>query len=279
MKKLFNLILFVSVVFSAQAQIKLQLSLLSDNKTYMVSMIPEVSWAYPLNITGTAQVTLKYPSDKKLFVTNFRNLIPNVMWHDNSYIETPQTSGGFSFISFALRTQGTTAISYEAGREVPLFSFTNYYGCIGKIELLDNRAANLSGEEAKIYNIGNHWTTLANQTEAYKGNLEAVAHCATTTTIADNSDNLFSSIVAYPVPASDRLTLKINAKTADVQKLNQIKFLNVLGDVVLTQNIALKAGEQELTIDANLLSSGLYLFQLQGEQLASKNYKFIILKN
>lgn len=279
MKKLFNLILFISAAFSAQAQIKLQLSLLSDNKTYMVSMIPEVTWAYPLSITGTAQVTLKYPSDKKLFVTNFRNLLPNVLWHDNSYIETAQTSNGFSFISFALRTQGTTAIPYEAGKEVPLFSFTNYYGCIGKIELLNNNAPNLSGEEANIYNIGNHWTTVANQKEAYNGNLEAVANCVTTTPTADNDDNLFSSVAAYPVPASDRLTLKINAKTAEVQKLNQIKFLNVLGDVVLTQNIALKAGEQELTIDANLLSSGLYLFQLQGEQLVSKNYKFIILKN
>ena len=279
MKKLLNIILLLSAALSSQAQVKFQLSLLADNKTYVVSMIPESTWAYPMSITGTAQVTLKYPASKRLMVTNLRSLVPNVQWHDNSYIDAPQTSSRFSFVSFALRSQGTTAISYEAGREVPLFSFTNYYDCIGKIELIDNNAPNLSGEEARTYNIGNHWTTLANQTEAYKGNMQSVVNCSTVTSTAENGDKLFSSILAYPVPASDRLTLKINAKTADVQKINQIQFLNALGQVVLTQKIKVQAGEQELTIDVTSLSTGLYLFQLKGEQVVSQNYKFIVSEN
>ncbi|MBL7818512.1 MAG: T9SS type A sorting domain-containing protein [Saprospiraceae bacterium] len=279
MKKIINLILFLFISLSVKAQIKLQLNLLSDNKTYVVSMIPEVTWSYPLSITGTAQVTLKYPMSKKLMVTNLRSLVPNVQWHDNAYIEASQTSGGFSFVSFALRSQGTSAIPYEAGREVPLFSFINYYGCIGQIELVNNAAPNLSGEEARIYNIGNHWTTLANQTEAYKGNVQATANCSTATSTADNGDKLFSAISAYPLPASDRLTLKINAKTADVQKINQIQFINSLGQVVLTQKIKVQEGEQELTVDVTSLTTGLYLFQLKGEQVASQKYKFIISEN
>lgn len=279
MKKIISCLIFLTVAISTYAQVKFQLSLLSDNRTYLVSMIPEQTWVFPMNITGTAQVTLRYRSNNKFMVTNLRSIIPTVLWHDNSYIDVPQTSGGYNFISFALRSQGTTAIPYEAGREVPLFSFTNYYDCADKVELIANSSQNLIGDESKIYNIGNHWTTVANQKEAYTGNLNAVVSCATVTNTTDNTgDKLFSSIKAYPVPASDRLSLKINALTHDVQGINQIVFFNVLGDKVLTQKIKVEQGEQELTVDVTSLTSGVYLFKLQGENIASKNYKFLIVE-
>lgn len=274
-----NILVFMALSVTSKAQVKFQLSLLSDNKTYMVSMIPEQTWTYPQNITSTAQVTLRYASSQKFMVVNMKNLIPTVLWQDNSYIDLPQTSGGYNFISFALRSQGTTAIPYEAGREVPLFSFTNYHGCEGKVELINNNISNLSGTEAQTYNIGNHWTSLASQKEAYTGNLNALVNCSTPTTgISDNDDKLFSSITAYPVPASDRLNLKVNAVTKDVQKINQVIFYNLLGDVVLTQKVKVLPGEQDLTIDVTSLTSGVYLFKLTGDNMSSKNYKFLIME-
>lgn len=279
--QLIVLIAFVTVfVHSVQAQVKLQLSLMADKKTYVVSMIPEATLSYPMNITGTAQITLRYSSGSQFTVSNLKNILPNVLWHDNAYLESPQSGRGYSFVSFGLRSQGTTAIPYEIGREVALFSFQNYYGCTGKIELLDNNVQNLSAEEALTYNIGNHWTTMANQTEAYTGNVLSSVNCSVvSSTEDDKTDKLFSSLTAYPVPASDRLTLKINAKTADVQKLNQIQFLNAIGQVVLTQKVKVQSGEQELTVDVSSLTTGLYLFQLQGEGVSSKNYKFIVSEN
>nr|HQU60947.1 hypothetical protein [Saprospiraceae bacterium] len=52
-----GLALFMSCVL--QAQVKLKLSLLPDQQTYLVSMIPEQSWDMPMNMVGSAQVVLQ----------------------------------------------------------------------------------------------------------------------------------------------------------------------------------------------------------------------------
>ncbi len=277
MKILLIFVTFICTVFLTQAQVKLNLSLMADNKTYLMSMVPDGTWTYPMNITGTSQITLRYPAGAKFLVSNFKNLIPNVLWHDNSYLEAPQSAKNYSFVSFGLRSQGTAAINYLAGQEVPLFSFQNYYDCVGKIELLNNTDINLSGEDALTYNIGNHWTTVAQQKEAYVGNLQSVVNCSIATSTQEQK--IFSTLSAYPVPAYDRLTLKINVLMTAVQKINEIKIFNVLGKVISSQKIKLQLGEQELTLDVSDYSSGLYLFQLKGEDIVSDNYKFIVTKN
>ena len=46
------------------AQIQFQLSWLPQESAYLVSMVPQTDWAAPFNITSTAQVTLKVPTEE-----------------------------------------------------------------------------------------------------------------------------------------------------------------------------------------------------------------------
>jgi len=45
-----------------QAQVKFKMQLLNDGTTYQVSLVPETSYRPPLNMTSTAQVTIKVPT-------------------------------------------------------------------------------------------------------------------------------------------------------------------------------------------------------------------------
>ena len=44
----------------SQAQVQFKISLTDENTTYLVSMVPNETWTAPMNLTSTAQVTIKY---------------------------------------------------------------------------------------------------------------------------------------------------------------------------------------------------------------------------
>ncbi len=113
-----------------------QLELLPNGK-YQVSLIPHVSWNFPLNITSTAQVTVVAPTGS-LVVSNLTNLISGVTFANNSSFPHPNENPSKDYFLFGLTSTGTSAIPYVNGVKVPLFTFENSGTCSGSTIYLMN---------------------------------------------------------------------------------------------------------------------------------------------
>ena len=104
---------------------------------YQVSMVSNVNYAYPNNITSTAQVTLKVATGSGLdsfTVTDLTPLITSgagVGWALNSREDTPTEDVASDYITFGMTSYGTTDIPYVAGDTTALFKFRNTGRCLG----------------------------------------------------------------------------------------------------------------------------------------------------
>lgn len=279
MKKIIKVIGISSVILFSKAinaQVKYQLTLLPDNKTYVVSLIPSKTWEFPKNLTSTAQVTIKVPSDKP-FTAAVTNLIPGVKWVDNSYIEKPESDKSHNYISFGLTTLGTSKIPYVANEEVSLFSFRNIEEnpCVGKISLIDNIKDALKGSDAEKYNIGNQISVMATEGDVYEGNLNSDVDCSTYVSSKDLIEDF--NISASPIPSEGLINIEwtnlVSANTA-----TQIKIENIEGKVIATRKINAVQGKNIEHFDFTSEPSGCYYFSLLQNNKSSKKYKFLIIK-
>ena len=290
MKKLLFSILACSCLTQATAQVKFQLSLMADQKTYLVSMTPAETWAYPKNITGTAQVTVRIPANVRFTAGNITSLQAGVKWLDNARIETPASDPTHDYVSFSLTSMATKNIPYQQGIETPLFTFTNIQNdCVGKVELIDNNEAVVSKITAEGFNVKNHLSTLATKggeaVSGVQGN--RVADCSASTAAQDLNKDL-SILNAYPVPATYLLTLEWTSRAADAPNTVLIA-TDILGKEVFTQkidplsiwNIPIPSGKGNLNkIDINVIewASGLYLFHFVNDKGVSATQKVLVTK-
>jgi hypothetical protein len=60
---------------------------------------------------------------------------------------------------------------------------------------------------------------------------------------------------AFPVPVTEKLTLQVNAPVSGEVI---VTLTDVLGSIVMIQNIELQRGINDLTVDMGTLTSGLY---------------------
>jgi len=164
------------------AQVVGNISVLADNATFLISIVPNKTIVSPFNITNTGQITLKAPAGSFDIaeVKSFTGI-----WQLNTIIEQPIESPNFDYIVFALVTpiQNPT---YQANIEVPLFSFKNENGCIGSIQLVDNFADIFWPPNSLDVNIGNQLTILEyGINNAYEKNhpLNAIINCPSTLTV------------------------------------------------------------------------------------------------
>ena len=93
----------------------------SDN-LFTVGMIPDTTWAAPLNTMNSAQVTLRIPS-KGYTVENFKNAIDGVAFDLTSRQNSPIIEAGYDYLSITLGSFGTTGIPFNKGIKTNLFSF------------------------------------------------------------------------------------------------------------------------------------------------------------
>jgi hypothetical protein len=279
MKKILNIIgVCGSLLLSntIHAQVKYQLSLLPDQKTYMVSLVSSKTWTYPQNLTSTAQVTIKVPSDK-LFTAAVTSLNPDVKWLDNSYIEAPDSDPAHNYISFGLTSLGTSKLHYKENEEIPLFTFRNIeeVPCVGKIAIINNELDAFKGKDAEIYNISNQISVLAAQGDVYVGNLKADVDCAKVL----SDEELFQdvNVRAFPIPTDNQLTIEWQSK--DESKLPMtIQIENMEGRVVTTKKIVSTEGKNQETFDFASQVPGCYYFSFIEENKVSKKYKFLIIR-
>ncbi|RMG85156.1 MAG: gliding motility-associated C-terminal domain-containing protein, partial [Bacteroidetes bacterium] len=142
-----------------------ELELLADGR-FQVSVIPDTTWNFPFNVTSTAQVTLVVPTGS-FEVKELTNLIPNVVFNDNSIVVAPPENPDFDYISFGLETLGTTNIPYQKGVKVPLFTFKNNGFCTGsEFRLMDNDTDPFAFPNSLNINVGQQLTTTGSGQDA-----------------------------------------------------------------------------------------------------------------
>lgn len=122
---------------AAMGQVQFSVELLPDGVTYQVSMLPQVTWNPPLNITSTAQVTLKVPTGG-FSPAGVASQQPGTFWAQNARFDQPAEASGYDYLTFGLTSLGTTGFSYQQGVEVPLFTFHNAGICTGAVEIMQN---------------------------------------------------------------------------------------------------------------------------------------------
>ncbi len=108
------------------------------NGLYRVSMIPHINWTSPDNITASQQVTIKAPTGG-FEIQNINSLVPGAAYDLTSQYPSPSQAPTWDYFSFTLQNAGTSALTYQNGVEVPLFTFENGGSCSGStIYLIDD---------------------------------------------------------------------------------------------------------------------------------------------
>ncbi|MCB0556627.1 MAG: hypothetical protein KDD02_23985 [Phaeodactylibacter sp.] len=256
------------------AQVKLKLSLMADQQSYVVSMIPESTWAAPLNRVGSAQVVLRMQAGRPFLAGNVTSLIPGVSWVDNAYIESPESAPGFKFVCFALNEQGTKNIPFQAGVETPLFTFSNLEpGCVGAVELVENydRLIQKVVHKDRI-NITQNIAALGARGNAFSGIEGGAADCALVQSSQEQS--IVKNLRVYPVPTTD--ALQISWENEFGQEADKLLVAGLLGHQMALEKIIPVAGKQEISLDVSAFPTGLYTASLINAAGKRQFFQFIV---
>ena len=253
------------------AQIQFKLTMLEDGETYQVSMIPEKSWGHPYNITSTAQVTVKVPT-QSFEVDDLKTLQLGVEWQSNSRSDDPVEAPGVDYISFGLGSLGTVDFNYEAGVEMPLFSFKNALPCTGSVVLMDNAEDPFMAPNSRSANVGNSITIFGARGEAYVGNVAAFSEvpCQTEgfTTSIESNEVLTEETKVYPNPAINEVFVDMNWSIGKTE--GDLVILDATGREVKRQPVTLDSGFNQVQLQVEQLTFGIYSIEVQfdGQTLA-----------
>lgn len=237
-----------------QAQVKFKLSR-TGPVSYQVSMVPEQSLGERMAITGTMQVTFKVATSASFELTDIQSLQNEVEWDNGSVLKSPDGARTFDFISVALKSMGTRQLSYEAGKEVPLFSFRNAGNAASEVALLDNQAEPLVKAPQNHYNVGNHISVLGfGNRNAYTGNLRDDSP-------AGQRAGLRS---LYPNPATSTVTVTYDNYLNGIEGGVKIEVADSgTGRTLLQQDEYMKQGTNQAQLNISQLNAGIYLVHLR----------------
>ncbi len=257
--------LFVLTTFCmTTAQVQFKLTMLEDGETYQVSMIPQKSWAHPYNITSTAQVTVKVPANS-FEVDDLKSLQLNVDWQANSRSDHPVEAPGTDYISFGLGSLGTVDFNYEAGVEMPLFTFKNALPCSGDVSLMDNEEDPFMAPNSRNANVGNSITVFGARGEAYTGNVIAnsAIPCQAEgfTTSIESNEIVAKATKVYPNPAINEVFVDMNWTNGKTE--GDFVILDATGREVKRQAITLVDGFNQVQLPVEQLTFGLYSIEVQ----------------
>jgi PKD repeat protein len=108
------------------------------NGLFRISFTPDTTWAFPANITSSAQYTVKVPTGG-FVASNVTSLLTDVTFEIASTYVAPVEDPAHDYISFILGSPGTQGIPYQKGVKTPLFTFENSGSCVGSnVALMNN---------------------------------------------------------------------------------------------------------------------------------------------
>lgn len=257
-----SLFLFITVCV-ASAQVQFKMSLLEDGETYQVSLIPEKTWAHPYNITSTAQVTIKVPTNT-FEVKDLTSLQLGVDWQDNSRSDAPDEAPGMDYISFGLATLGTIDLNYEAGVEMPLFTFKNALPCQGEVGLMKNSEDPFMAPNSRRANVGNSITIFGARGEAYTGNVSDLSVIPCQSGISTSNEVvevLMEEPTVYPNPAVNEVFVDMNWIKGTTE--GDLVIMDATGKEVRRQAVTLQKGFNKIQMGVANVPFGIYSIEVQ----------------
>lgn len=140
--------------------IEYTLRLLPDGETYEVLLRSQETYTGVDALTNSAQVCVRVPTGG-FSVTELESI--NGQWSLNTEVSDPDENPGTDYLIFGLISNGTNAISYEAGMETALFQFKNGGICTGDLSLMEsddpfyppNNLGINAGNEIVVFGNGN----------------------------------------------------------------------------------------------------------------------------
>ncbi len=254
----------VLIVFSCTGlfgQVQFKLDKLADGETYQVSLIPQKTWTSPMNITSTAQVTLKVPTNS-FEVVDLVSLHPEVNWEYNSKSIAPMESPNFDYLSFGLASMGTKKLAYEKGVEIPLFTFKNEKICQGSIELMPSNDP-FKSPNSKRANVGNSITIFGAKGEAYTSTAtQRAIPCQTAIDLqVTPTKQLDSEPRVYPNPAINELFVDLN--WSDGTTKGAFVILDVNGQQISRQAQTIETGYNKVTLNVKKLPNGIFSIEFR----------------
>lgn len=123
------------------AQINFKIEVLPDNETYQVSFVSDVDYTFPNNLVASGQITIRVPHGlgPNYFEVADLTMATAANWADNSRVDAPVEAPSWDYISFGLTSPGTDAYPFQAGIELPVFTFKNGADfCADSVEVVNN---------------------------------------------------------------------------------------------------------------------------------------------
>lgn len=261
---LYQLVTGILIMFSCaslNAQVEFKLAKLADGETFCVSLIPQKSWSSPMNITSTAQVTIKVPTNS-FEVQDLVSMHADITWEYNSKSIAPTEAAQFDYLSFGLSSMGTKQLEYQEGVEIPLFTFKNAKICQGGIELMSNNDP-FKSPNSRRANVGNSITIFGAKGEAYVGNRSQKAiPCQTELALEAEANTLLNTApVVYPNPAINEVFVDLNWLEAATEGTFIIKDIN--GRTVGQKAVQLESGFNKVGLNVKDLSGGIFMIEFQ----------------
>lgn len=274
MKKLSLPLLLLCLAIGLQAQVKFSLSLLADQETYLVSMLSEKDIPAPMNIASNIQVVLKIPAGEPFLAGNIQSQIAGIDWTDNAFAKQSNSSEDYGLCAFVMVQSMTKAITFEADKETPLFTFKNIEsGCVGALSLPENQDREVGKAVARGYNFTQNITLLATRGNAFSGIINKVADCNQLSTSIDQIP-LTQNLTAYPVPSTDLLTVEWSNPTSF--KTLQLDLIGTNGQHLKTIPLAANAGPKKIQLELDNYPSGLYHFVIKNDLGEYQQHQFIV---
>lgn len=269
--------LAITLNHAVQAQVKLKLSLMADQQTYLVSMLSESTWEAPMNKVGAAQVVIRMEAGRPFLAGNITSLISGISWMDNAYVNSPPSAPEYSFVCFALNERGTGKIPFEAGVETPLFSFTNLEpGCVGQIELVENKDRLIQKVVHKDrLNITQNMVVLGARGNAWSGVAGGGADCAAVVQ-ASNEAPIVSNLRVFPIPTTD--ALQITWENSEGPTVEKLVVSGLLGRPLMLEKIIPGLKTQQISLDVSSFPTGLYTGSLVNAAGERQFFQFIVTK-
>ncbi len=138
---------------------------------------PAVSWSGLSAYTGSAQVTIVIPTGN---VTPTNLVSAFGAWNlDNVVVRHPAANPNFDYATFYMPS-ALDNVTYTAGQEFLMFSFTATGTCTGGMNLINNATDPFMPPNALNYNVGNYISTVGGgglTTNAYTTNYGSAAGC------------------------------------------------------------------------------------------------------
>ena len=270
LKGLLTNLFVVATIYMTTAQVQFKLTMLEDGETYQVSLIPEKTWKHPYNITSTAQVTIKVPTNS-FEVKDLKSLQLDIEWQDNSRSDAPAEAPAVDYISFGLATLGTVDFNYEAGVEMPLFQFKNALPCSGDVILMDNSEDPFMAPNSRSANVGNSITIFGARGEAYRGNMAEFSKipCQTGFSTSTEKEEIITEVVKlYPNPAINEVFVDMSWNNGTTK--GDLVIMDATGKEVKRQTVTLNDGFNKTQLPVEYLTFGIYSieFQFDGKSLA-----------